>query len=105
MNMNQKEKVKDFNQRFLTLKNKIPTDFMPVENLIIAYYGKYLHHTTTMWVKSPKNNTLLGAFEESILIEKDMLSLKDNTNHDAEQTSSSKKKIDILTKPPSNQKD
>jgi hypothetical protein len=80
MKMNQKEKVKDFNQRFLTLKNKIPTDSMPAENLIIAYYAKDLHHTTTMWVKRSKKNTLLEAFEEAILIEKDMLSLKDNTN-------------------------
>jgi hypothetical protein len=30
-----------------------------------------------------------------------MLSLKDNTNLETEQTSSSKKKIDILTKPDS----
>jgi hypothetical protein len=105
MKMNQKEKVKDFNQRFLTLKNKIPTESMPAENLIISYYAKALHHTTTMWVKRSKKNTLLEDFEESILIEKDMLSLKDNTNPETEQTSSSKKKIDILTKPPSTKKD
>jgi hypothetical protein len=93
MKMNHKEKVKDFNQRFLTLKNKIPADSMPTENLIVAYYDKALHHTTTMWVKRSKKNTLLEAFEEFVLIEKDMLSLKDNTNPEAESTSSSKKKI------------
>jgi hypothetical protein len=77
---------------------------MPAENLIISYYAKSLHHTTTMWVKRSKKNTLLEAFEEVVLIEKDILSLKDNTNPEAEPTSSSKKKIDILTKPPSNKK-
>jgi hypothetical protein len=105
MKMNPKEKVKDFNQRFLTLKNKIPADSMPAENMIVAYYAKALHHTTTMWVKRSKKNTLLEAFEEAVLIEKDMLSLKDNTNPETESTSSSKKKIEILTKPPSNKKD
>jgi hypothetical protein len=29
LKMNPKEKIKDFNQRFLTLKNRIPTDSMP----------------------------------------------------------------------------
>jgi hypothetical protein len=38
LKMNPKEKVKDFNQRFLTLKNRIPADSMPVESLVIAYY-------------------------------------------------------------------
>jgi hypothetical protein len=40
LKMNAKEKVKDFNQRFLTLKNRIPTDSMPAESLVIAYYTK-----------------------------------------------------------------
>jgi hypothetical protein len=105
MKMNPKEKVKDFNQRFLTLKNKIPADSMPAENLVIAYYAKSLHHNTTMWVKRSKKNTLLESFEEAVLIEKDILSLKDNTNPEAESTSSSKKKIEILTRPPSNKKE
>jgi hypothetical protein len=78
---------------------------MPTENLIVSYYAKSLHHTTTMWVKRSKKNTLLESFEEAVLIEKDMLSLKDNTNPDTEPSSSSKKKIEILTKPPSNKKD
>jgi hypothetical protein len=87
------------------LKNKIPIDYMLAKKLFIAYYAKSLHHNTTMWVKRSKKNTLIEDFEEFFLIEKDMLSLKDNTNPEAEPTSSSKKKIDILTKPPSNNKD
>jgi hypothetical protein len=50
------------------------------ENLIVAYYTKDLHHTTTMWVKRYKKYTLLEAFEKSILIEKDIIRLKDNIN-------------------------
>ena len=91
--MNLKEKVKYFKQRFLTLKNKIPADCMSAENMIVAYYAKALHHTTTMWVKISKNNTLLEYFEEAVLIENDMLGLKDNANPKTGSTSSSKKKI------------
>jgi hypothetical protein len=92
--------VKDFNQIFLTLKNKIPADSMPAESLIVAYYAKALHNNIAIWVKRSKKNTLLEAFEEASQIEKDILSLKDNLNSEAETTSSSKKKIEILTRPP-----
>jgi hypothetical protein len=100
LKMNPKEKVKDFNQIFLTLKNKIPADSMPIESLIVAYYTKALHNNIAIWVKRSKKNTLLEAFEEASQIEKDILSLKDNLNSEAETTSSSKKKIEILTRPP-----
>jgi hypothetical protein len=50
MKMNPKEKVNDFNQRFLMLKKKIPTKSIYVENFIIAYYVKALQHNTTMLI-------------------------------------------------------
>jgi hypothetical protein len=100
LKMNPKEKVKDFNQIFLTLKNRIPADSMPAESLIVAYYTKALHNNIAIWVKRSKKSTLLEAFEEASQIEKDILSLKDNLNSEAETTSSSKKKIEILTRPP-----
>ena len=43
---------------------------------------------------------LLEAFEEGSQIEKDILILKDNLSSEAETTSSSKNKIEILTRPP-----
>jgi hypothetical protein len=100
LKMNPKEKVKYFNQIFLTLKNKIPTDSMPAESLIVAYYTKALHNNIAIWVKRSKKNTLLQSFEEAIQIENDILSLKDNLNSEFETTSSSKKKTEILTRPP-----
>jgi hypothetical protein len=100
LNMNLKEKVKDFNQRFLTLKKKIPVDSMPVENLIVAYYTKALHNNIAIWVKRSKKNMLLDAFEEEIHIEKHILILKYNLSSEAKTTSSSKKKIEILARPP-----
>jgi hypothetical protein len=102
LKMNPKEKIKDFNQRFLTLKNRIPTDLMPAENLIIAYYTKDLHQSIAIWVKRSKKSTLLEAFEEASQIEKDILSLKDATRNEIETSSSSKKKIEILPRPTQN---
>jgi ribonuclease HI len=97
--MNPKEKVKDFNQRFLTLKNRIPADSMPAESLVIAYYTKALHQSIAIWVKRSKKATLLEAFEEATQIEKDILSLKDSSSNETETVSSSKKKIEILPRP------
>jgi ribonuclease HI len=99
LKMNPKEKVKDFNQRFLTLKNRIPADSMPAESLIIAYYTKALHQSIAIWVKRSKKATLLEAFEEASQIEKDILSLKDSSSNETETSSSSKKKIEILPRP------
>jgi hypothetical protein len=104
--MNPKEKFKDFNQIFLTLKNKIPEELMPVKNSIFPYYTKSLHHNIAICrVKRSKKNTLLDEFKEVILIEKDILSLKDNLSVEAESTSSSKNKIEILTRAPQNKRE
>ena len=100
LKMNPKEKIKDFNQRFLTLKNRIPIDAMPTKNLIIAYYTKSLHWNIAIWVKRSKKSTLLEAFTEPSQIEKYILILKDNICNEVETTSSSKKKIEILPRPP-----
>jgi hypothetical protein len=102
LRMNPKEKIKDFNQIFLTLKNRIPMDLRPSENLIIAYYTKALHQSIAIWVKRSKKATLLEAFEEASQIEKDILSLKDTTSNEIETSSSSKKKIKILPRPAQN---
>jgi hypothetical protein len=73
---------------------------MPIESLIVAYYTKSLHNNIAIWVKRSNKNTLLEAFEEARQIEKDILSLKYNLNGEVETTSSSKRKIEILTRPP-----
>ena len=73
---------------------------MLAESLIVAYYTKDLHNNIEIWVKRSMKSTLMEAFEEASQIEKDILILKDNLNSEAETTSSSKKKIEILTRPP-----
>jgi len=73
---------------------------MPAESFIVAYYTKALHHNVAIWVKRSKKSTLLEAFEEASQIEKDILSLKDNLSNEEEIIRSSKKKIEILPRPP-----
>jgi hypothetical protein len=73
---------------------------MPAKSLIVAYYTKALHNNIAIWVKRSNKSMLLEAFEEASQIEKNILSLKDNLSNEAEITSSSKKKIEILTRPP-----
>jgi hypothetical protein len=45
---------------------------------------------------------LLEAFEEATQIEKDILSLKESSSNETETVSSSKKKIEIVPRPPQN---
>jgi hypothetical protein len=102
LRMNPKEKIKYFNQRFLTLKNRIPMDSMPAGNLIIAYYMKTLHQSIAIWVKRSKKATLLEAFKESSQIKKYILILKYTTSNEIETSPFSKKKIEILPRPSQN---
>jgi hypothetical protein len=73
---------------------------MPAKNLIVAYYTKDLHNNIAIWVRRSKKSMLLEAFEEVNQIEKDIFILKDNLSNEAETTPYSKKKIEILPRPP-----
>ena len=53
-----KERVKDFNQRFSCLKNRIPTNVLPTEELLVAYYIKGIPTPITMWVKRAHKTVL-----------------------------------------------
>ena len=46
-----KERVKEFNQRFSCLKNRIPTNVLPSKELLVDYYIKVLPSPITMWFK------------------------------------------------------
>lgn len=90
--MNPKEKIKDFNQRFLTLRNKIPTAARPVEAVTIKFYTSALPLSMAMFVKRSKLENLEETFEEAILVEKEMMSLKPHLMNESDGTSSSRKK-------------
>ena len=72
--MEPKERIKDFNQRFLALKNKIPVTSQPLEDIIIENYTSALPKYPGMFVKRGGKTTLVETFEKAIKVEKDSMS-------------------------------
>jgi hypothetical protein len=89
--MDSKEKVKDFNQHFLSLRNRIPVDTGPTEGVVMEFYTSSLPQTMAMFVKQKEKTTLQGNFAEAIRVEKDIANLKVNQGND--KPSSSKNPI------------
>jgi hypothetical protein len=76
--MDSKEKVKDFNQRFLSLINKILDTYKPTNDVPIEFYTSSIPFSMAMFVKSAKKTNLEDTFKEAIKVEKYMISLKGN---------------------------
>ena len=73
-----KEKVKDFNQMFLTLLNEFPTTTEPNDIVLMEWYTKDISHSMAMWVKMSRNAPFNETFDEAIKVEKEMPSLSTN---------------------------
>ena len=73
LRINKKENFKEFNQRFITLLNKIPDK--PTEAVEIEFYIASLPPLVAMFVKRKEIRTLEENFEEAIQIEKDLASI------------------------------
>ena len=67
--MNENEKVKDFNERFMSLLNGIP--IKPTETVQIEHYVSALPPNIAMFVKTQRKLTLVDNFAEAIQVEKD----------------------------------
>lgn len=72
MNMEQKEKVKDFNQRFNCILNRFPIVMKPHDSITIDYYTSALPASTMQFVKRTTKPTLAENYEEAITVEKDL---------------------------------
>ena len=82
LKINENENVKEFNQIFITLLNKIP-DKLPVA-IKVEYYIATLPLTIAMFVKRKELRTLEENFEEAIQVEKDLASIhRDNDESEA----------------------
>ena len=68
--MNENEKVKDFNERFMSLLNGIPMKL--AETVQIEHYVSALPPNIAMFVKTQRKLTLVDNFAEAIKIEKDL---------------------------------
>ena len=71
--MDENEKVKDFNERFITLLNKIP--IKTIEVVQIEYYTSALPPSIAMFVKNQEKLTFVDNFVEAIQVEKDLEAL------------------------------
>jgi hypothetical protein len=63
--MDPKEKVKDFNQIFLSLINKILDTSKLAEDVSIEFYTSYFLATMAMFLKREKKNTLELTFKDT----------------------------------------
>ena len=70
LRMNEKEKVKDFNQIFITLLNRVL--IIPAEVVQIEYYTTALLPNIAMFVKNQEKLTPVDNFGEDIKVEKDL---------------------------------
>ena len=60
--MDGKEKIKDFNHHFLTLKNKIPVESRPPKGVVVEFYTSSLPQMIAMFVKKTRKVTLQDNF-------------------------------------------
>ena len=68
--MNENEKVKHFNERFISLLNRIPINL--AEEVQIEYYTSALPPNIAMFVKTQRKLNLADNFAEAIQVEKDL---------------------------------
>ena len=87
LNINKNEKFKEFNQRFITLLNKIPDK--PPKDVQIEYYIVALPIPVAMFVKRKEIRTLEENFEEARKVWKDLPSISiDQGNEESEASAS-----------------
>jgi hypothetical protein len=76
-NMNSKDRVKNFNQRFTTILNKFQLVAKPTQELQIKVYANALLASISMFVKRAAKKTVAKNFEESKMIEFQMKGCKE----------------------------
>ena len=78
--MESKERIKDFNQCFLTLFNKIPVASQSPQDIVIENYATALPKSLGMFVKQDRKITLVETFEEEIKVEKNSMKFEIENN-------------------------
>ena len=84
-----KDKVKDFNQIFFNLLNRIPEK--PVESIQVEFYITTLPPSIAMFVKARQKRTLAENFIEAMKGEKDIASISSSQCNEESKPSSSEK--------------
>lgn len=91
INFNKKENVKDFNQRFTNIFNRIPNK--PAESVQIEFYTTTLPPSVVMFVKGKKKRNLEENFLEAIKVEKYLASILSHQGNEESKPSLSEKSI------------
>jgi hypothetical protein len=102
--MEAKEKVKDLNQMFLTLINKIPLASKPTDDVSIEFYTSSLSVSMVNFVKRTEKGTMEDTFKEAIKVDKGILILKGNLGAEVSKDKSNTKSKVTLKKNPEDKK-
>jgi hypothetical protein len=89
LRINNNENVKEVNQRFITLLNKIPNK--PTKGVKIEYYTCALPPLVVMFVKRKEIRTLVENFVEAIKVGKDLASISTHQGDEESGASTSEK--------------
>ena len=89
LRINKIEKFKEFNQRFITLLNRIPDK--TTEAIQIEYYTTALPLPVAMFVKRKEIRTFTENFVEAIKVEKDLASISNHQGNEEIKSSTSEK--------------
>ena len=92
LKIKENEKVKEFNQRFVTLLNKNLDK--PSVAIQVEYYTVALPLTVAMFVNRKEIRTLEENFEEAIKIEKDLVSISTHQGNEESETLKKKKEVE-----------
>ena len=84
-----KNKVKDFNQRFINLLNRIPDK--PTKSIQVEFYTAAFPPLVAMFVKAREKRTLEENFLEPIKVEKDLSLISIHQGNEENKPSSSEK--------------
>ena len=97
MRCDKKDNIKDFNQRFTNLLNRISEK--PTKSIQVEFYTATLPPSIAMFVKYRQNRTLAKNFIEATRVEKHIASIASSQGNEENKCSSSdkiKKKKGIL---------
>lgn len=72
LKMEGKEKVKDFNGRFMHILNKFAVDTKPHDSITVNYYMSALPTTIAQFIMRAVKPTRLESCEEDILVDKEL---------------------------------
>jgi hypothetical protein len=73
--MNAKEKIKEFNQRCMTLLNNIPEDSRPSTNVLLEFYPTSFPSSIAIFVKREAKNLLHETMQETLDVEMEMMNI------------------------------